>query len=106
MIFKNIFAKIFSEIIGFFVSKQSEIMQKFDHIIVFQKNVNFFAKKLSKIAENRDHNIDPRTEDRGFETRPGNKVVSRLRYKLNMLIVQTLKNPKKTLKNPKKTLKT
>jgi hypothetical protein len=57
--FLNIFAKNFSEKIGFFDSKQSYIMQKFDHNIGFWEKRKFFRQKLSKIAENCDHNIDP-----------------------------------------------
>jgi hypothetical protein len=44
----------------FFDSKQSEIMQKFDHNIGLWEKRQFFRRKLSKIAENCVHNIDPR----------------------------------------------
>jgi hypothetical protein len=57
--FKNIFAEKFSEKIGIFDSKQSQIMQNFDHNIGFCEKRQFFRRKLSKIAENCDHNIDP-----------------------------------------------
>jgi hypothetical protein len=57
--FLNIFAKKFSEKIGVFVSKQSQILKKVDHNIGFWEKRQFFRRKLSKIAENCDHNIDP-----------------------------------------------
>jgi hypothetical protein len=59
MIFLNIFAENFSEKIGVFYSKQSYIMQNFDHNNGFWEKRQFFRRKLSKIAENCDHNIDP-----------------------------------------------
>jgi hypothetical protein len=54
-----IFFRYFRRKIGVFGSKQSFIIKKFDHNIVFEKNANFFRQKLSKIAENCDHNIGP-----------------------------------------------
>jgi hypothetical protein len=42
MYFKNIFAEKFGKN-GVFGSKQSQILQKFDHIIGFEKNANFFS---------------------------------------------------------------
>jgi hypothetical protein len=58
--FFNIFAEKFGEKNGVFESKQSTIMQKFDHDIVLWEKRQFFRRKLSKIAEKCDHNIDPR----------------------------------------------
>jgi hypothetical protein len=43
MILKNIFTKKFCKKIGIFDSKQSEIMQKFDH------NIVFFAENRRKL---------------------------------------------------------
>jgi hypothetical protein len=60
VIFLNIFAEKFSEKIGVFDSKQSQILKKTILTLVFKKNANFFAKNLEKIEENCDHNIDPK----------------------------------------------
>jgi hypothetical protein len=43
----KIFAEKFVEKIGVFDSKQSKIMQNFDHNI-FEKNANFFAENCRK----------------------------------------------------------
>jgi hypothetical protein len=61
MILKKYFRQKIGEKIGVFDSKQSSILQNFDHNIVFLGGKTpFFRRKLSKIAENCDHNIDPR----------------------------------------------
>jgi hypothetical protein len=49
MIFKIIFAEKFSEKIGVFYSKQSQILKKIIITLVFEKNANF----LPKIGKNR-----------------------------------------------------
>jgi hypothetical protein len=56
MIFLNIFAEKFGEKTGVFGSKQSKIMQKFDHNIGFLRKTPIF---WPKIVENYDHNNDP-----------------------------------------------
>jgi hypothetical protein len=48
------------EKIGVFYSKQSLIMQKFDHNIGFWEKRHFVRRRLAKIALNCDHNIDPK----------------------------------------------
>jgi hypothetical protein len=55
----EIFSQKNSEKVGVFDSKQSKIMQNFDHDIGFCEKTPFFRRKLSEIADNCDHNIDP-----------------------------------------------
>jgi hypothetical protein len=53
------FAEKFSEK-NVYDSKQSKVMQKFDHNIgIYLRKTLIFCLKLAKIAENCDHNIDP-----------------------------------------------
>jgi hypothetical protein len=55
LIFKNILAEKFSEKIGVFDSKQSQILKKIIIALVCKKNaIIFFRRKLGKIAENCD----------------------------------------------------
>jgi hypothetical protein len=46
--FKNIFAEKFSEKIGVFYSKQTQILKKLIITLVFKKNANFFAQNWEK----------------------------------------------------------
>jgi hypothetical protein len=58
MIFKTFLPKKSAKNCSF-DSKQSKIMQNFNHYIGFQEKRQFFRRKLPKIAKNSDHYIDP-----------------------------------------------